>query len=139
MISFSSSLPGADELAKLISETTGLDWTWSHYHLRICHKISLSSLDVLRDWGQVLHPAGKSPDLHDQAHSLIPLDGLHSPNRNNSPLECPFQCQKRAFKPWKRHPHRSFSRNIKHFTWPDPRRTEHMLKNHRFNLLASCK
>jgi hypothetical protein len=27
MISFSSSLPGADELAKLISETTGLDWT----------------------------------------------------------------------------------------------------------------
>ncbi len=27
MISFSSSMPGADELAKLISETTGLDWT----------------------------------------------------------------------------------------------------------------
>jgi hypothetical protein len=27
MISFSSSLPGADELAKLISEATGLDWT----------------------------------------------------------------------------------------------------------------
>jgi hypothetical protein len=27
MISFSSSLPGADELAKLIPETTGLDWT----------------------------------------------------------------------------------------------------------------
>ena len=27
MISFSSSLPSADELAKLISETTGLDWT----------------------------------------------------------------------------------------------------------------
>jgi len=26
MISFSSSLPDADELAKLISETTGLDW-----------------------------------------------------------------------------------------------------------------
>jgi hypothetical protein len=27
MISFSSSLPGADELAKLIPEATGLDWT----------------------------------------------------------------------------------------------------------------
>jgi len=27
MITFSSSMPGAHELAKLISETTGLDWT----------------------------------------------------------------------------------------------------------------
>jgi hypothetical protein len=27
MISFSSSMPGADELAKLISEAAGLDWT----------------------------------------------------------------------------------------------------------------
>jgi hypothetical protein len=26
MISFSSSMPGANELAKLLSETTGLDW-----------------------------------------------------------------------------------------------------------------
>jgi hypothetical protein len=30
MISFSSSLPGAGELAKLISATTGLDWTHGH-------------------------------------------------------------------------------------------------------------
>jgi hypothetical protein len=55
MISFSSSLLGANQLAGLISETTGLDWKWMSLHLNyLSHQKNIENsyriLTKFRNW-----------------------------------------------------------------------------------------